>query len=150
MESPAVCGSAAHGKFTRSAQPGTKADWPKTAQFNVQFTGGLPHSFTWVFKMTLKQFAMIIKGPGYEPAVHRAHLNSSEFSTTVVCVSSFDEAVSVAVELHEQGIQLIELCGGFTPDQASAIHGAMAMRIPVGVVRYDPKEQQQLAQLFAP
>jgi len=48
-----------------------------------------------------------------------------------------------------QGIQLIELCDGFTPDQASAIHRALEMQIPVGVVPYTPVEQQHLAQLFA-
>lgn len=93
---------------------------------------------------------MIIKGPGYKATVHRASLNSSEFSTTVVCVSSFDEALSVANELHQQGVQLIELCGGFTPEQASAMHLALELRVPVGVVRYTPEEQLHLAQLFAP
>jgi hypothetical protein len=99
--------------------------------------------------MTLSKFAMIIKGPGYEPVTHRASFNSPEFSTTVVCVSSFEEAVSVAMELHQQGIQLIELCGGFTPDEAAALHRSVEKRVPVGVVRYTPEEQQHLAQLFA-
>jgi hypothetical protein len=100
--------------------------------------------------MPLNQFAMIIKGPGYDPAVHRASLNSPVFSTTVVCVSCFEEAASVALELRRQGIQLIELCGGFSPDQAAAIHRSVEMLIPVGVVRYTAAEQQHLAQLFAP
>ncbi len=99
--------------------------------------------------MSLVKFAMIIKGPGYEPTVHRASLNSAEFSTTIVCVSNFDEAVSVAIELCQRGVQLIELCGGFTPEQASAIHRAVEMLVPVGVVRYSPDEQRHLAQLFA-
>lgn len=100
--------------------------------------------------MQLINFAMIIKGPGYDPVVHRASLNSPLFSTTVVCVSHFEEAVSVAAELHRQGIQLIELCGGFTPEQAAAIHRSIDAQIPVGVVRYSLDEQQQLMQLFAP
>lgn len=92
---------------------------------------------------------MIIKGPGYEPVIHRAFLNSAEFSTTVVCVCSVEQATSAAVDLRQQGIQLIELCGGFTPDQAAAIHLAVDRQVPVGVVRYTLEEQQHLAQLFA-
>jgi hypothetical protein len=98
--------------------------------------------------MPLTQFAMIIKGPGYDPAVHHASLASPNFSTTVVCVSSFEQAISVANELTKNGIQLIELCGGFTPEQASAIHHSIKTRVPVGVVRYSFEEQQHLAQLF--
>ena len=98
--------------------------------------------------MPLSRFAMIIKGPGYDPAVHRVVLDSPVFSTTVVCVSSVEEAATVARQLHQQGIQLIELCGGFTAEQASAIHHCLGARMPVGVVRYTPDEQLHLAKLF--
>ncbi|ATQ76783.1 hypothetical protein CR152_21380 [Massilia violaceinigra] len=93
---------------------------------------------------------MIIKGPGYAPAVHRASLNSPAFSTTIVCVSHFEEAISVAIDLQQSGIQLIELCGGFTQDEAASIHRSVDMQIPVGVVRYTPEQQEPLAQLFMP
>lgn len=100
--------------------------------------------------MPLTKFAMIIIGAGYDPAVHRAVLQSPAFSTTVVCVSHVSEAVKVAIELHQQGMQLIELCGGFTPDQAAQIACAVQGNIPIGVVRYSALEQQHLARLFAP
>jgi hypothetical protein len=98
--------------------------------------------------MALTQFAMIIKGPGYDPALHHASILSPVFSTTVVCVSSFEQAIPVAKELVQQGIQLIELCGGFTPEQASSIHDSIDKQIPVGGVRYSSDEQRQLALLF--
>ncbi|MBI4236851.1 MAG: hypothetical protein HY696_00360 [Deltaproteobacteria bacterium] len=98
--------------------------------------------------MALTRFAMIIKGPGYNPAVHRVSLTSPEFTTIVVCVSSFEQALPVANELLQQGVQLIELCGGFTPDQASTLRASIGQRVPVGVVRYSVAEQQHLAVLL--
>ncbi|MEC5159878.1 hypothetical protein ACFDR9_002822 [Janthinobacterium sp. CG_23.3] len=98
--------------------------------------------------MALTQFAMIIKGPGYDPAIHRASINSPLFSTTIVCVSSFEEAVVAAKSLTEQGIQLIELCGGFSKEQASALQVSLAITVPVGVVQYSFEEQHSLAKLF--
>lgn len=98
--------------------------------------------------MSLTQFAMIIKGPGYDPVLHRVSIPSQVFSTTIVCVSSFEQAIPVAKDLVQQGIQLIELCGGFTPEQASSLHGSIGEQVPVGVVRYSFEEQQRLALLF--
>ncbi|MBI4911719.1 MAG: hypothetical protein HY823_03185 [Acidobacteria bacterium] len=98
--------------------------------------------------MTLTQFAMIVIGPGYDPVLHRAFIPSPAFSTTVVCVSSLEQAVQVAQALVRQGIQLIELCGGFLPEQAAFLHESVDRQIPVGVVRYSPEEQQQLSRLF--
>ncbi len=98
--------------------------------------------------MALTRFAMIIKGPGYDPSAHRAHLDSPVFATTVVCVSSFEQAVPVARELALEGIQLLELCGGFLPDQAAAIQEVVGSGVPVGVVRYTAEEREALAARF--
>ena len=100
--------------------------------------------------MPLKHFAMIIKGSGYNPSVHRAEINSPLFSTTIICVSTFEEAIQTAQELINQGIQLIELCGGFSPSQATEIQTAINSAIPIGVVKYSEEEQINLAKLFAP
>ncbi|HJW56631.1 MAG TPA: DUF6506 family protein [Burkholderiaceae bacterium] len=98
--------------------------------------------------MTLSRFAMIIKGPGYDPEVHREEIASQLFSTTIVCVSSFDQAILVAQELVDRGIQLIELCGGFSPDQASDLQNSINSYVPIGVVRYTEEERLKLAKLF--
>lgn len=98
--------------------------------------------------MPLTRFAMIIRGPGYDPAIHRHVLDSGAFSTTVVCVASFEQALPVARELVDAGAQLIELCGGFSPEQASAMAEHLEGQVPVGVVRYSEEEQLHLAALF--
>ncbi len=96
----------------------------------------------------LTRFAMIIRGPGYTPEVHRHRLDSGAFSTTVVCVASFEQALPVARELADGGIQLIELCGGFSPEQAAALGRHLGGRVPVGAVRYSEEEQRRLEGLF--
>lgn len=99
--------------------------------------------------MTLTRFAMIIIGPGYDPAVHRTSLSSNaQFSSTIVCVCNLEQAISTATELVRDNVQLIELCGGFTPEQTSYLHRAIDEAVPVGVVRYSVKEQEHLSQLF--
>ena len=98
--------------------------------------------------MTLSRFAMIIKGPGYDPSVHREEITSPQFSTTIVCVSSLEQAELAAQDLVDQGIQLIELCGGFSPDQASHLQISINSQIPIGVVRYTEEEQLELSKLF--
>src|SRR5688572_28547249 len=98
--------------------------------------------------MPLSRFAMIVKAPGYDPAVHTASLSSSAFSTNVTCVSSFEQALGAAIALVQDGVQLIELCGGFTPEEADKLHIGIGGRIPVGVVRYSPEELTHLSMLF--
>jgi hypothetical protein len=99
--------------------------------------------------MPLTRFAMIIRGPGYDPGRHRHVLDSGTFATTVACVASFEQALPVARELAESGIQLIELCGGFSPEQAAALGRHLGGRVPVGVVHYSEEEQRRLEGLFS-
>lgn len=100
--------------------------------------------------MPLTRFAMIIKAKssGYQPAEHTAVFSTPTFSTTIVCVSTVDQALVEAGKLVEQGIQLIELCGGFSLEDKDRLSNQIQCRIPVGVVRYSPEEQSQLAKLF--
>lgn len=98
--------------------------------------------------MPLTRFAMIVKAPGYDPELHRASLSSPAFSTSVVGVSDYEHALSAAIDLMTAGVQLIELCGGFTPDEADQLHIGIGGKVPVGVVRYSAEEQEHLSVLF--
>jgi Family of unknown function (DUF6506) len=98
--------------------------------------------------MPLTHFAFIVKGPGYDPKVHRASLDSAQFHTVVVGVSTVLEAAKVAVELRETGSQLIELCGGFSAANADQIQARVGPDILVGVVRYSEEQERKLAEMF--
>lgn len=54
----------------------------------------------------LKNFAFIVKAPGYMAETHHAELVSVDFSTQVMGVSSLGEAITSAQKLIQDGVQL--------------------------------------------
>ncbi|RWR03034.1 hypothetical protein ED28_04335 [[Pantoea] beijingensis] len=67
------------------------------------------------------KYAFIIKAPGYQSATHAAHMESPEFDAKFIGVNDFAEALTAAEALADAGIQVIELCGGFTPQEATKL-----------------------------
>jgi phosphoribosylformylglycinamidine (FGAM) synthase-like amidotransferase family enzyme len=98
--------------------------------------------------MPLTHFAFIVKGPGYDPKIHRAALDSAQFHTVVVGVSTILEASQVAIELCASGSELIELCGGFSAADAEQIQTRVGPDILVGVVRYSEEQERKLTEMF--
>lgn len=99
--------------------------------------------------MPLTRFAFIVKAPGYTPDAHTAQINSGQFCTQVVGVSSLAAAIQAARLLVAGGVQLIELCGGFSEDEAQQLRAATGGQVPVGVVVYSPEQAAELERLFA-
>jgi len=56
---------------------------------------------------------------------------------TVIGVNDYRQAADVARELAEQGVGLIELCGGFGHIGAAEVAKAVGGKAQVGVVRFD-------------
>lgn len=79
-------------------------------------------------------YGFIFLGPGMDPAVERVVIERSGFRTTIVPVPEPSAAVEVAVELAEDGVQLIELCGAFGSVIAGQVTEATGGRLPVGSV----------------
>jgi 2-keto-3-deoxy-6-phosphogluconate aldolase len=98
--------------------------------------------------MALQRFGFIVKGSGYDPGRHTVSLQSPEITTTVVGVSTPEQALPVAKQMVASGIQLIELCGGFGPIWTARVIDAIDRAIPVGSVGYGPESIDQLHQLF--
>jgi hypothetical protein len=99
--------------------------------------------------MALKRFGFIVKGAGYDPAQHTVTLASPEITTTMVGVSRPEQALAVADWMVGQGVQLIELCGGFGPIWTAKVIDAIDGRVPVGAVSYGPESIDQMHALFA-
>lgn len=99
--------------------------------------------------MALQRFGFIVMGPGYDPAQHSATLASPLITTTVVGVPSQEHALAVARQMVRDGIQLIELCGGFGPIWTARVLEAIEHKIPVGSVSYGPEAIDQMHALFA-
>ena len=98
--------------------------------------------------MSLSRYAFIVKAPGYSPKNHAADLSSDRFSTRIVGVSNLASAIEVAQQLVLCGVQLIELCGGFSEGEAQELRRQIGGKIPVGVVGYSDEQAQELGRLF--
>lgn len=97
----------------------------------------------------LTSFGFIVTGAGYDPAEHRAELAWGRMKTIVVGVSKPEQGPAVAQELVAEGVQLIELCGGFGPLWTARVIEAVERRVPVGSVAYGPESIDQMHALFA-
>jgi hypothetical protein len=64
-------------------------------------------------------------------------------------VSDLASAILVAKEQAQSGSQLIELCGGFTQQEAMQVRHQLPASIPVGAVTYTAEQEAQMARLFA-
>lgn len=99
--------------------------------------------------MALTRFGFIVKGTGYVPAEYTVTLSSPAITTIMVGVSRPEEALPVAQRMVADGVQLIELCGGFGPIWTARVIEAIAGAVPVGSVAYGPESIDQMHALFA-
>ncbi len=86
--------------------------------------------------MALKA-AFIFLAPEVDPQRDRKTVITPEVELTAVAAGSYKEAAAVAVELVEEGVKAIELCGGFGNKGTALISEAVAGKAAVGVVRFD-------------
>lgn len=94
--------------------------------------------------MALKKFGFIVTGDDFEQ-----RQGTEQFSMKVVGVSKPEQGVEAAKAMVAEGIQLIELCGGFSPVWAGKIIEAINYAVPVGVVAYGPESIDAMYRLFA-
>lgn len=94
--------------------------------------------------MALSRFGFIVTGDNFVQ-----HQGTDRFAMKVVGVSHPSEGVEAAKTMVEEGVQLIELCGGFSPAWAGRIIEAIDHAVPVGVVAYGPESIDGMYHLFA-
>lgn len=99
--------------------------------------------------MALRKFGFIVTGPQLDPTRHRQVMQSPAFEMVSVGVSSPTQALSVAQAMVAEGVQLIELCGGFGPKWTTQVQEAIGHRIPVGAVGYGPESIDAMHALFS-
>jgi hypothetical protein len=83
--------------------------------------------------MTQFKEAFIFLAEGLDPA-DQAYRQTEFSRSTFVPVPDAETAAAVAAELHDGGLDLIELYGGFGPKAAAAVFEATGGQVPVGVV----------------
>ena len=99
--------------------------------------------------MALSKFGFIVTGAGLDPARHRVTMSSGVFEMIAIGVAEPGQACAVARALVAEGVQLIELCGGFGPRWTAKVIEAIDHAIPVGSVGYGPESIDALHALFS-
>ncbi|MEO3928984.1 DUF6506 family protein [Micromonosporaceae bacterium B7E4] len=73
---------------------------------------------------------------GADPVADRVVVDRAGQRTSLVPVPDESLAASIAVELVEEGVGLIELCGGFSVPAVARVIEAVDGRVPVGHVTF--------------
>lgn len=94
--------------------------------------------------MGLDHFGFVVTGDDFVQ-----QQGTENFRMTVVGVSDPEQGIEAAQDLVSEGVQLIELCGGFSPVWAGRIIEAIDGAVPVGVVAYGPESIDGMYELFA-
>jgi hypothetical protein len=81
-------------------------------------------------------WAFIYGQPGADPEADRFVIDRDGQWTTLVPVPDESVVEEVALGLIDEGVQLIELCGGFNLLDAARVVEAVDGRVPVGHVNY--------------
>src|SRR5688572_25753480 len=81
-------------------------------------------------------WAYIYGQPGADPAADRFVIERDGQRTTLVPVPDESAAAEVALDLIDEGVELIELCGGFGPTEAARVVEVIGGRVPVGHVNF--------------
>lgn len=97
--------------------------------------------------MPLSDFAFIVFSQDYS-SESTAIIQSDSLKTRIVGVNSLERAESAALDLVEDGVQLIELCGWFGPKGAARIIEAVGDKVPVGFVGHGPDSIETMYDLF--
>ena len=81
-------------------------------------------------------WAYIYEQPEADPLADRHVIDRGGQRTILVPVPDAAQAPGMALELIAEGVQLIELCGGFTLPAAARVVEAVDGRVPVGHVTF--------------
>ncbi len=99
-------------------------------------------------RMALTKFGFIVTGAQLDPQKNRVVMESPAFTMIAVGVERAEQGVDVAKKLVAEGVQLIELCGGFGPTWTAKVIAAVESKVPVGSVGYGPESIDAMHALF--
>lgn len=81
-------------------------------------------------------WAFIFEAPETDPGIDLFVIERGGVRSTLVAIPQQSAVVQVAVDLVRNGVQCIELCGGFEPIWAGKVAEATGGSVPVGCVGY--------------
>ena len=99
--------------------------------------------------MALTHWAFLYTAAGADPAVDRTVIDNGECRSVFVGMADPAQSLAVVRGLVAEGVQLIEVCGGFGPVWTGRIIDAIDGAVPVGSVGYGPEAVDQVHALFS-
>lgn len=99
--------------------------------------------------MSLKYFAYIYLLPGSNslPDITESSSKFCRFKAIGLSLAHKDTVLEISEKLVDEGVQLIELCGGFGPIWGSKGSDRVQGEVPIGMVMYGPESRQTLLDL---
>jgi hypothetical protein len=100
--------------------------------------------------MALRYWAHIFLSPGFNPKNHTIELSSStcRFKAIGLDFQDKSQVTEIAKQLVAEGVQLIELCGGFGPEWIAKVREATQYAIPVGGAFYGPEARRPMLEIL--
>ena len=87
--------------------------------------------------------------PSVDSAVHKAEIKTPKFTMLIQGVSSIEEGASMAKRLADEGVSLVELCGGFGYEGAKAVSDAVSDKTSVSMSVVQVLDAPKLAGILA-
>ncbi|MHB8061724.1 MAG: DUF6506 family protein [Ruminiclostridium sp.] len=85
----------------------------------------------------MRKVCWLFVNPGVTEGVKRQEMVHGQGIMITLGVDSYERAAEEAKKLVDEGIVLLELCGGFGDRGVAMIKDAVGGAIPVGVIRFD-------------
>lgn len=95
-----------------------------------------------------KKYAFLLMGEHYDPEVHRCRFETARDIVLLRTVRDFAEAKAVAVELKDDGVGAMEVCGAFGPEKTAELVALTGGEVAVGYVVHDPALDGVFARFF--
>lgn len=95
-----------------------------------------------------KKFAFLAMGEAYDPARHQAQFETAGMITLIRTARDFEEAKKIVLELTEQGVGAVELCGAFGRKRAQELEALTKGKIAIGYITNEPAMAEAAAKFF--
>jgi len=101
--------------------------------------------------MALRYWAYIYLSPGFDPIRNttESHSNLCRFKSVGLDFSQKELVIEIARNLVKEGVQMIELCGGFGPIWVARVSDAIQGVVPVGSTAYGPEARRPMLEILA-
>lgn len=94
--------------------------------------------------MALQRYGFIVKSPELNLFTNHSQVSTDNFNMMLCGVPDGEHATYAAQEMLTKDVQLIELCGAFSEEEAQAVRDAINDMVPVGFVQYTDEERQRI------